>query len=68
MIGVVSQVMSLLNDTIRANIAYGTRDATNSELDDVAQSVHALPEGWDTIVGDRGLKFSGEEKQRTCQL
>ena len=69
MIGVVPQATSLFNDTIRSNIAYGKRDATDSELDEVAQSaqliefIRALPEGWDTLVGDRGLKLSGGEKQ-----
>lgn len=72
MIGVVPQATSLFNDTIRTNIAYGKRDATDSELDEVAQSaqliefIRALPEGWDTLVGDRGLKLSGGEKQRTA--
>jgi len=71
-IGVVPQSASLFNDTIKANILYGRRDATDEELDQVAQSaqlldfIRSLPEGWETVVGDRGLKLSGGEKQRTA--
>jgi ABC-type transport system involved in Fe-S cluster assembly, permease and ATPase components len=71
-IGVVPQSASLFNDTIKANILYGRRDATDEELDQAAQSaqlldfIRSLPEGWETVVGDRGLKLSGGEKQRTA--
>lgn len=71
-IGVVPQATSLFNDTLRSNIQYGKRDATESELDHVAESaqllnfIRSLPDGWDTVVGDRGLKLSGGEKQRTA--
>jgi ABC-type multidrug transport system fused ATPase/permease subunit len=71
-IGVVPQSASLFNDTIKANILYGKREATDEELDQVAKSaqlidfIRSLPEGWETVVGDRGLKLSGGEKQRTA--
>jgi len=71
-IGVVPQSTSMFNDTIKHNILYGKRDATDEELDKVAESaqmlkfIRALPEGWETMVGDRGLKLSGGEKQRTA--
>lgn len=72
MIGVVPQMTNLFNDTIRNNIKYGNRVATQEELDDVARDaqiltfIGSLPDGWDTCVGDRGLKLSGGEKQRTA--
>jgi len=71
-IGVVPQSTSLFNDTIRANISYSKLDATQEELDQVAEDaqltnfIDALPDGWDTQVGDRGLKLSGGELQRTA--
>lgn len=72
MIGVVPQSTSLFNDTIKSNILYGKRDATDEEIDQVANSaqlinfIRSLPDGWETMVGDRGLKLSGGEKQRTA--
>eukprot|EP00979_Chaetoceros_neogracilis_P012861 scaffold3520_cov250-Chaetoceros_neogracile.AAC.2 len=72
MIGVVPQATSMFNDTLKSNILYGKRDATDEELDKVAESaqlinfIRDLPEGWETVVGDRGLKLSGGEKQRTA--
>lgn len=69
-IGVVPQAATLFNDTIKYNIRYGKRDATQAELDQVAQDaqmmdfIGSLKDGWDTTVGDRGLKLSGGEKQR----
>jgi ABC-type transport system involved in Fe-S cluster assembly fused permease/ATPase subunit len=69
-LGLVPQDVVLFNDTIRYNIAYGRPDATQAELDQAAaraQLLHfiqALPQGWDTRVGERGLKLSGGEKQR----
>ena len=69
-IGVVPQETSLFNDTIAYNIAYGRVGATREEVVEAAKaaSVHdfisALPEQYDTIVGERGLKLSGGEKQR----
>ncbi|KAL3781942.1 hypothetical protein ACHAWO_002662 [Cyclotella atomus] len=71
-IGVVPQNTSLFNDTLRNNIRYGNQDATDDEIMKVVNDaqltkfVDSLPEGLDTIVGDRGLKLSGGEKQRTA--
>lgn len=69
-IGVVPQDTVLFNDTIRYNIAYGRGDATQDEIEAAARSaqIHdfilSLPDGYDTAVGERGLKLSGGEKQR----
>ncbi|GGX48455.1 metal ABC transporter permease [Tateyamaria omphalii] len=69
-IGVVPQDTVLFNDTIRYNIAYGRDNATQAEIEAAAKSaqihdfIQALPEGYDTAVGERGLKLSGGEKQR----
>ncbi|WP_292288636.1 ABC transporter ATP-binding protein/permease [Marivita sp.] len=69
-IGVVPQDTVLFNDTIRYNIAYGRADATEDEVIAAAYAaqIHdfilSLPHGYDTMVGERGLKLSGGEKQR----
>ena len=69
-IGVVPQDTVLFNDTIRYNIAYGRDGATEDEIVAAAQAaqihgfIESLPEGYDTQVGERGLKLSGGEKQR----
>ncbi|WP_239995052.1 ABCB family ABC transporter ATP-binding protein/permease [Rhodosalinus sediminis] len=69
-IGVVPQDTVLFNDTIRYNIAYGREDAAEDEIVAAAKAaqihdfIAALPEGYDTQVGERGLKLSGGEKQR----
>jgi len=69
-LGLVPQDVVLFNDTIRYNIAYGRPDATQAELDEAARNakllnfIESLPQGWDTRVGERGLKLSGGEKQR----
>ncbi|WP_197918886.1 ABCB family ABC transporter ATP-binding protein/permease [Thiosulfatihalobacter marinus] len=69
-IGVVPQDTVLFNDTIRYNIAYGRDGASHDEIVEAAQAaqIHdfilSLPEGYDTMVGERGLKLSGGEKQR----
>ncbi|MBF9047071.1 ATP-binding cassette domain-containing protein [Rhodobacterales bacterium LSUCC0031] len=69
-IGVVPQDTVLFNDTIRYNIAYGRADASQAEIEAAARAarihdfIAALPEGYDTPVGERGLKLSGGEKQR----
>ncbi|MDD7969920.1 ABCB family ABC transporter ATP-binding protein/permease [Roseinatronobacter alkalisoli] len=69
-IGVVPQDTVLFNDTIAYNIAYGREGATRSEIEDAARAarIHdfiiSLPEGYETTVGERGLKLSGGEKQR----
>ena len=71
-IGVVPQDTVLFNDTIRYNIAYGRIGATQAEIEHAARlaQVHdfvtKLPEGYDTRVGERGLKLSGGEKQRVA--
>lgn len=69
-IGVVPQDTVLFNDTIRYNIGYGRAGASQDDIEAAARaaSIHdfiaALPEGYDTPVGERGLKLSGGEKQR----
>ena len=69
-IGVVPQDTVLFNDTIRYNIAYGRAGATQDEVEQAARDaqihdfISGLPEGYDTQVGERGLKLSGGEKQR----
>eukprot|EP00562_Extubocellulus_spinifer_P028869 CAMPEP_0178642790 /NCGR_PEP_ID=MMETSP0698-20121128/17362_1 /TAXON_ID=265572 /ORGANISM="Extubocellulus spinifer, Strain CCMP396" /LENGTH=934 /DNA_ID=CAMNT_0020283569 /DNA_START=162 /DNA_END=2967 /DNA_ORIENTATION=+ len=71
-IGVVPQATTMFNDTLKANIAYGRRDATDEEIEKAAEDaqlsdfVKQLPDGWETMVGDRGLKLSGGEKQRAA--
>ena len=71
-IGVVPQDTVLFNDTIRYNIAYGRPGATQAEVEHAARlaQVHdfvlRLPDGYDTRVGERGLKLSGGEKQRVA--
>jgi ATP-binding cassette subfamily B protein len=69
-IGVVPQDTVLFNDTIRYNIGYGRAGATEEEIIAAAKAarihdfIEALPDGYDTTVGERGLKLSGGEKQR----
>ncbi|NOT71562.1 MAG: ABC transporter ATP-binding protein/permease [Hyphomicrobium sp.] len=71
-IGVVPQDTVLFNDTIFYNIKYGRHDATDAEVIDAAKMaqiddfVKTLPAGYDTMVGERGLKLSGGEKQRVA--
>jgi ATP-binding cassette subfamily B protein len=71
-IGVVPQDTVLFNDTIRYNIAYGRPGATQAEIEHAAKlaQVHdfvlRMPDGYDTRVGERGLKLSGGEKQRVA--
>ncbi|MFL6712069.1 MAG: ABCB family ABC transporter ATP-binding protein/permease, partial [Sulfurifustis sp.] len=71
-IGIVPQDTVLFNDTIYYNIAYGRPSATREEVIQVAKHAHihhfieALPKGYDTLVGERGLKLSGGEKQRVA--
>ena len=71
-IGIVPQDTVLFNDSIEYNIAYGRPDATKSEIIAAAKPaqihdfVNALPEGYATPVGERGLKLSGGEKQRVA--
>lgn len=68
--GIVSQDTVLFNDTVRANVAFGKPDATQEQLDSAAAAANALefirqlPEGWDTILGERGSRLSGGQRQR----
>ncbi|MFC4948022.1 ABC transporter ATP-binding protein [Pseudonocardia sp. GCM10023141] len=69
-VGVVSQETYLLHTTVRENLRYAKPDATDAEIEDAARAaqVHeliaSLPDGYDTVVGSRGHRFSGGEKQR----
>lgn len=69
-IGLVSQDVFLFHGTVRENIAYGTFDATDEEIVEAAKIAEAhefilsLPQGYDTIVGERGQKLSGGQRQR----
>ena len=71
-IGIVPQDMVLFNDTIAYNIAYGREGAGQAEIESAARgaAIHdfimSLPKGYDTRVGERGLKLSGGEKQRVA--
>jgi ATP-binding cassette, subfamily B, heavy metal transporter len=71
-IGIVPQDTVLFNDTIYYNILYGRPDANRSEVEQAAamanlkQFIEMLPQGYDTLVGERGLKLSGGEKQRVA--
>jgi ATP-binding cassette subfamily B protein len=71
-IGIVPQDTVLFNDTIYYNIAYGRPEATREEVVAAARAAHihafieSLPKGYDTSVGERGLKLSGGEKQRVA--
>ncbi|WP_329009465.1 ABC transporter ATP-binding protein [Micromonospora rifamycinica] len=69
-VGVVSQETYLLHTTIRENLRYARPDATDAQLEEAARAaqihdlIAALPDGYDTVVGSRGHRFSGGEKQR----
>ena len=71
-IGIVPQDTVLFNDTIAYNIAYGRPGATQAEVEQAARAarihdfIAATPRGYDTVVGERGLKLSGGEKQRVA--
>jgi ATP-binding cassette subfamily B protein len=71
-IGIVPQDTVLFNDTIAYNIAYGKPGAAQSEIEAAARSAYihdfilSLPDGYQTMVGERGLKLSGGEKQRVA--
>ncbi len=71
-IGIVPQDTVLFNDTVGYNIAYGRPGATQAEVDEAARAAHihdfisAQPQGYGTVVGERGLKLSGGEKQRVA--
>jgi ATP-binding cassette subfamily B protein len=69
-VGMVTQETYLFHDTIKTNLLYARLDATQAEIEAAAQAANihdfimALPEGYDTIVGERGYRLSGGEKQR----
>ena len=69
-IGIVQQDVFLFNDTIKNNILYGKLDATDQEVVEAAKRaniheyIETLPEGYDTQIGERGVKLSGGQKQR----
>jgi ATP-binding cassette subfamily B protein len=71
-IGIVPQDTVLFNDTVEYNIAYGRPGATRHDVEAAARAAHihdfiaAQPKGYDTMVGERGLKLSGGEKQRVA--
>ena len=71
-IGIVPQDTVMFNDTIYYNIAYGRPEASRAEVEETARLAHihdfiqALPDGYETQVGERGLKLSGGEKQRVA--
>jgi ABC-type multidrug transport system fused ATPase/permease subunit len=68
--GVVTQETQLFASTIEENIAYGLDGYTQQDLEEAAQQAHAmsfisaLPEGFSTLVGERGVKLSGGQRQR----
>jgi subfamily B ATP-binding cassette protein MsbA len=70
LMGVVSQDAVLLNDTVQANIAYGSPGASRPQVEAAAQAANAagfianLPQGYDTILGERGTRLSGGQRQR----
>src|SRR5256886_10675893 len=70
LVGVVSQETYLFRESIRENLRFAKPDATDAEIERAAEAarihhvIAALPEGYDTIVGERGYRFSGGEKQR----
>lgn len=71
-IGMVTQETHLFHDTIRTNLTYAKMDATQAEIESAARAanihdfVAGLPDGYDTIVGERGYRLSGGEKQRVA--
>ena len=70
LVGVVSQETYLFHATVRDNLRFAKPDATDEELEPAAEAaqihdlIASLPEGYDTVVGERGYRFSGGEKQR----
>jgi subfamily B ATP-binding cassette protein MsbA len=69
-VGIVTQQTILFNDTVKGNIAYGSLDRTEDEILAAAKAANAhdfiqkMPEGYDTIIGEQGVKLSGGERQR----
>jgi ATP-binding cassette, subfamily B, bacterial MsbA len=70
LMGIVTQETILFHDTVRANIAYGMGDVADEALESAARAAHAhefireLPEGYDTVLGERGTRLSGGQRQR----
>src|SRR4029077_9572979 len=70
LVGVVSQETYLFHATVRENLSFAKPDATDDEIREAAEAarihhvIAALPEGYETVVGERGYRFSGGEKQR----
>src|ERR671911_448035 len=70
LVGVVSQETYLFHESVRENLRFAKPDATDQEIEQAAEAarihhvIAALPEGYDTVVGERGYRFSGGEKQR----
>jgi ATP-binding cassette, subfamily B, bacterial MsbA len=71
-LGIVTQETIVFHDTVRNNIAYGLADASDSDVRAAAEAANAhgfimgLPQGYDTVIGDRGVKLSGGERQRVA--
>jgi ABC-type multidrug transport system fused ATPase/permease subunit len=71
-IGLISQDPFLFSDTVRANIAFGVADATGEEVEAAAHAAQAhefierLPDGYDTVIGERGITLSGGQRQRVA--
>jgi ATP-binding cassette subfamily B protein len=69
-IGLVSQQVLLLNDTVARNIGYGRHGANQAQVEQAARAAHAhafisqLPQGYDTVIGDEGVRLSGGQRQR----
>ncbi len=69
-VALVAQEVSLFDDTVRANIAYGRFGASSAEIEEAARAaaaddfVHELPQGYDTTVGEHGVRLSGGQRQR----
>jgi ATP-binding cassette, subfamily B, bacterial MsbA len=70
LMGIVTQETILFHDTVRANIAYGLGEVAQAALEEAARAAHAhdfvmrLPEGYDTVLGERGTRLSGGQRQR----
>lgn len=71
-VGLVTQEMILFNESIRENLQYGKLDATDDQIREAARQalawefIEKMPEGLDTVIGDRGFKLSGGQRQRLC--
>lgn len=71
-IALVDQETFLFNDTVRNNVRYGRPEASDAEVEEAVMQayaeefVRAMPEGYDTIIGDRGVRLSGGQRQRIC--